>query len=205
MSRPSRKNELLEAARDLVMRKGFSGTSVDEICDLSRLTKGAFFHHFSDKEGFGLALLEHFEQEGRLRLQAGLPLRKRSARNYLRAYLDLLVDMYGDDARFRDGCMFAIFAYESSEPDSPLRQACAGALERWMDGAREQFREVIARMDPPPRARADALAEELAEHLLVVIEGALVMGRIRDPRSTIARALDRFAVFAGSALGLGPA
>lgn len=199
MSRPSRKNELLDTARDLVMRKGFSATSVDEICTLSQMTKGAFFHHFSDKEGFGLALLDHFEQEGRLRMQAHLPLRKRSARGQLHAYLDLLGDMYGEDARFREGCLFAILAYESSDPTSPLRRACAAALERWMEGARAQFAQIIALLDAPPPVRA----EDLAEHLLVVIEGALVMGRVRDPAVAIARALAQFRSYAEAALGLG--
>lgn len=199
MSRPSRKNELLETARDLVMRKGFSATSVDEICTLSQMTKGAFFHHFSDKEGFGLALLDHFEQEGRLRMQVHLPLRKRSARSQLHAYLDLLADMYGEDARFRDGCLFAILAYESSDPSSPLRQDCAAALERWMQGACAQFAQIIALLETPPPVRA----EDLAEHLLVVIEGALVMGRVRDPAVAIARALAQFRSYAEAALGLG--
>lgn len=199
MSRPSRKNELLDTARDLVMRKGFSATSVDEICTLSQMTKGAFFHHFSDKEGFGLALLDHFEQEGRQRMQAHLPLRKRSARSQLHAYLDLLGDMYGEDARFREGCLFAILAYESSDPSSPLRRACAAALERWMEGACAQFMQIIALLDTPPPVRA----EDLAEHLLVVIEGALVMGRVRDPAVAIARALAQFRSYAEATLGLG--
>lgn len=181
------------------MRKGFSATSVDEICTLSQMTKGAFFHHFSDKEGFGLALLDHFEQEGRLRMQAHLPLRKRSARSQLHAYLDLLGDMYGEDARFREGCLFAILAYESSDPSSPLRRACAAALERWMEGARAQFAQIIALLETPPPVRA----EDLAEHLLVVIEGALVMGRVRDPAVAIARALAQFRSYAEAALGLG--
>ena len=37
------KTRLLDAAQNLVLTKGFAGTTVDDICDAAKLTKGSFF------------------------------------------------------------------------------------------------------------------------------------------------------------------
>jgi AcrR family transcriptional regulator len=41
---------VLTAARSLFGRKGYAQTSVDEIADAARVTKGAVYHHFAGKE-----------------------------------------------------------------------------------------------------------------------------------------------------------
>ena len=40
------RTRLLESARDVIRAKGFSATSVDDLCKTAGVTKGAFFHHF---------------------------------------------------------------------------------------------------------------------------------------------------------------
>ncbi|MFF4413026.1 TetR/AcrR family transcriptional regulator [Streptosporangium sp. NPDC001559] len=41
---------LVAAARELFIGDGFSATAVDEICARAGVTRGAFYHHFSNKE-----------------------------------------------------------------------------------------------------------------------------------------------------------
>lgn len=41
---------LVAAARELFISVGFSATAVDEICVRAGVTRGAFYHHFSNKE-----------------------------------------------------------------------------------------------------------------------------------------------------------
>src|SRR5260370_7518983 len=41
---------VLAAARSLFGRNGYAQTSVDEIADAARVTKGAVYHHFAGKE-----------------------------------------------------------------------------------------------------------------------------------------------------------
>src|SRR5215472_3670301 len=54
------KTKLLDAALSVVRAKGYSATSVDEICALAGVTKGAFFHHFKSKEDLAIAAAEHW-------------------------------------------------------------------------------------------------------------------------------------------------
>src|SRR5215468_10694082 len=54
------RGKLLLAARDVIRAKGYTATTVDDICASAGLTKGSFFHHFDSKEALGIAAVERF-------------------------------------------------------------------------------------------------------------------------------------------------
>ena len=53
---------LLEIGRDLFGRAGFADTSIDEIVAAAGMTKGAFYHHFSNKEDLFREVFEQTER-----------------------------------------------------------------------------------------------------------------------------------------------
>ena len=56
----STRDRLLDAAQALMLSKGYTATSVEEICTAAGLTKGSFFHYFEGKEHLGRAVAERF-------------------------------------------------------------------------------------------------------------------------------------------------
>lgn len=54
---------LLQNAFQLIYVKGYQSTSIDDIIATTHVTKGAFFHHFRNKEDMGLALIKEFMQD----------------------------------------------------------------------------------------------------------------------------------------------
>src|SRR5579863_1357954 len=54
------RTKLLDAAMSVIRAKGYSATSVDELCQAAGVTKGAFFHHFKSKEELAVAAAGHF-------------------------------------------------------------------------------------------------------------------------------------------------
>jgi len=56
------RTRLLEAACDVIRRKGFAATTVDDLCDVAGVTKGAFFHHFKGKDALGVAAAEYWAE-----------------------------------------------------------------------------------------------------------------------------------------------
>jgi AcrR family transcriptional regulator len=54
------KRKIIEAATFLFNENGYENTSVQEICEKARVSKGAFFHHFPTKEFLFLEILNDF-------------------------------------------------------------------------------------------------------------------------------------------------
>lgn len=58
MARDNRRDDLLEAALDLFVDRGYEGTSVAALAEATGLTKAAFVYHFSSKEDLLFELSE---------------------------------------------------------------------------------------------------------------------------------------------------
>lgn len=61
---------LLGVARKLFARRGYPDVSVDEIVQAARVTKGALYHHFRDKQELFHGVVEQIQQAIRERLIA---------------------------------------------------------------------------------------------------------------------------------------
>jgi AcrR family transcriptional regulator len=62
--RAATRTAILTAARELFAEHGYHGCSIDTVLDRAGSSKGAFYHHFSDKAAVLEALLTDFEEEG---------------------------------------------------------------------------------------------------------------------------------------------
>ena len=55
---------ILRHAFQLVYKQGYQATSIDEIIATTRVTKGAFFYHFKNKDAMGLAMVREVMYPG---------------------------------------------------------------------------------------------------------------------------------------------
>jgi len=49
---------ILEKSFGLIYQNGYQATSIDKIIETTKVTKGAFYYHFEDKEKMGLAMIK---------------------------------------------------------------------------------------------------------------------------------------------------
>ncbi|MCC6695540.1 MAG: TetR/AcrR family transcriptional regulator [Candidatus Hydrogenedentes bacterium] len=62
-ARPKIRTAWLAAGLDLLDQSGPGGLTLEALTARVGLTKGSFYHHFGDRDGFVAALLQHWEQE----------------------------------------------------------------------------------------------------------------------------------------------
>lgn len=91
----STRRDLLQHARKLFAQKGYAESSTDEVVRRARVTKGALYHHFSNKLELYRAVVEDMERElvASMAQAAGgerTPQKKLEA--VCRAYLDACLD-----------------------------------------------------------------------------------------------------------------
>jgi AcrR family transcriptional regulator len=56
----SRREPVLMSADSVILHKGFTGTSIDDIIDRASITRGSFFHHFDVEPGLAKALMQRY-------------------------------------------------------------------------------------------------------------------------------------------------
>ena len=62
------REKILQAAARLFALKGYHDTKLEVVLDTAQVTKGAFFHHFRDREDLGFAVLDwHMDRRRQLR------------------------------------------------------------------------------------------------------------------------------------------
>src|SRR5450830_1532472 len=54
------KLHILQAGKNLVSQKGFTGVGLNELLAAADIPKGSFYHYFGSKEGYGRELIEQY-------------------------------------------------------------------------------------------------------------------------------------------------
>ena len=64
---------LIEAATELLLGKGYEGTTLALLAHKVRMTKGAIYHHFADKEALLRGVMEHVRRTWEREVGAHIP------------------------------------------------------------------------------------------------------------------------------------
>jgi len=59
--RENRINQILSAAFEVFVKKGYSKTTMDDIVVASKLSKGALYHYYGSKKDLFISLIDHWE------------------------------------------------------------------------------------------------------------------------------------------------
>lgn len=178
---PKAKESILQAAQSLMLAKGFSATSLDEICKKAGLTKGCFFHYFQGKDDLAKAVLERFAsraQEGMSSCGCGCEQKDPLKRVY--AYLDFAINM-GRDPKADCGCLIGSFAQEMSDTHPEIRSICAEGFRQWAKVLEDDLK--AAQLKYKPKVKFSP--KELAQFFIAVFEGSQIMAKAMNNRSVI--------------------
>ena len=175
------RTRILDAAQMLVIARGFSATTVDEVIAGSHTTKGAFFNHFPTKQALARALVQRYAAEDAALLASLLARSERLSDDPLQQlllFLGLLADEAEEGMRTTPGCLLASFCYERELVDDATQELIAEALRLWGSTIRTRLERVAERYPPRRPVDLDAIADQAA----TTIEGSYVMVRaLGDP------------------------
>ena len=177
------KKKLLDAAERLMLAKGFAATTLENICEAAGVTKGSFFHYFDSKDQMGREVLERFCASGERRRRACCgtetdPLKR------VYHYLDQAIKMSKDPA-MRKGCLLGLFAQELCDTNPRMRAVCKKGFDGWANS----FGAEVAKAKAAYAPRASFDPRELAEYLIAVMEGSMILGKARRDPSIVGRNL----------------
>ena len=173
--------KLLDAGLGLMLSRGYSATSIDDVCETAGVSKGSFYHFFGSKEEFGLAVLDTFYERGVERVKAGDYTSVADPVERLWAFFDHMERISPE--LWRNGCLLGSFATELAESSPTIRDR-VGEL---FDALGEEVVPVFLAVTGDPEQ-----ARDLAEEMLALIEGTIVIARAHGEPERVADAVRRF-------------
>jgi len=185
------RERILAAAEPLVLRRGFTGTSLDDIVKATRLTKGAFFHHFKDKADLARALVERYARNDYELFERFATEAEAASKDPLEQtlhFLKLFEDFIENLPEPIAGCVFAAYTYESLQFEPSIHAFIAQSFRRWSALYEKKFEAVLASVRP---ARP-ATARELADTIMAIIEGGFILSRSFNDPIIVARLARQF-------------
>ena len=178
------REHILATAEKMILQRGYSGTSIEEIIGEAGITKGGFFYHFDGKSDLARHLmLRYLENDGRF--FGDLSERARSLtedplQQFL-LFLKLMAEALADMPGTHPGCLVASFTYEAHQFDEEIRSLNTQGVLSW----RELFMDHLARIAETYPMKIEQPLDELADLLTSVIEGGIIMSKVLDEGDTL--------------------
>jgi TetR/AcrR family transcriptional regulator, transcriptional repressor for nem operon len=174
------REKLMDLAYASIVEKGFAATSIEELVEAAGITKSGFFYHFRDKNDLARQLFERFLAEDETIIDTLESRARELSDDPLQSFLiflNLYAQMMDDMQALHPGCMVATVTYQERMFDADVRQMNVDYLRRMRGRFVRWLEAVVARYSP----RFPVEVEELADHLNVVVEGAIIQSKaLRD-------------------------
>jgi TetR/AcrR family transcriptional regulator, transcriptional repressor for nem operon len=177
------REKILEAARSLFNTKGFGATSINDLVDASGLQKGSIYFHFPGKDAIALTVLEEASNSFMVFLADSLT--GESPGLCLENFFCNVMEKHLASG-FVGGCIFGNTALEMGDSDKRYAELVNQLFDRWI-GKIEEF--VVAAQERG-ELRTDIPANALARNIVAVIEGGIMMSRVRKDEGPLRECLE---------------
>jgi TetR/AcrR family transcriptional repressor of nem operon len=169
MAKDETRAALLEHGTRLILAQGFNHTGVQDVLAAAGVPKGSFYHYFSTKDDFGLAVLQQYFDAHMATVERFLGDTRRPPLRRLRHCFDFYVDHF--TARgCSDGCMLGNLSQELADQHPVFRARLQELMGRWTGRVADCLREARRNGDLDPAFDP----QRLAEFCVTGWEGALL-------------------------------
>ncbi|WP_298740524.1 TetR/AcrR family transcriptional regulator [uncultured Chitinophaga sp.] len=179
---------IIEKTAPLFNKKGYAGTSLNDITAATGLTKGSIYGNFSDKDEVALAAFDHNIQQVQQLIRAEM-----SRYNTVREKLQVYVKVYNDFLKGpfpEGGCPILNTAIEADDTHEALKEKAAAALTVWKNSLTALVRKGIENGE----LKADIDAEQTALTMIALLEGAIMITKLTgrlNYRKTIMQSVEQ--------------
>jgi len=188
------RQRILDAAQDMILTRGYAGTSLDALIKSLGLTKGAFFHHFDTKSDLARHLIQRFADDG-VNLFRTIQARAEKLSDDPLQQMLLIISLYSEMFEGLTepyaGCLLAAYVYEMQLFDDDLKPIINEEFLLVRKELTALFKRIQKRY--PPRAEYNPVA--LADMFMSTFEGAFVMSKSLNEPDITAQQLKLYKTF----------
>ena len=173
MTSTDTRTHIIHTGADLIGHKGFGATGINAVLTAAGVPKGSFYHYFSSKNDFGLAVIDTFAEEYDAKLDRILNDTSRSCVDRLRAYFDTGFETMAS-GEYARGCLIGNLGQELAGQNEAFRQRLDSVFASW----ERRFEHCILAAQQAGDISADIDAADAASFLLSGWEGAILRSKV---------------------------
>jgi TetR/AcrR family transcriptional repressor of nem operon len=161
------KEKIINTATQLFWHKGYKNTSINDILEQVKISKGSFFHHFKDKKTLFLIVIDEFYTQ---ELIALFNKHFHNTENPKQQILDFCTDINISYQKynFQGGCLLGNMALELSDIDEIFRQKLNEVFNNWQQELIIVLSKIINKKS----------SEEVANYIIWGLEGLTLTGKV---------------------------
>jgi TetR/AcrR family transcriptional repressor of nem operon len=179
------RTRLVDAALRLIHAQSYNSVGVKAICDMARVRRGSFYHHFDSKQALVIAAIdeewERFERD----VLAWCDDESTSPQERLEAVLRVI---HAGHRRDREetghvlGCVFGNLAAESTALDGATRRRLDRVFAEWTDAFAAAISDGTF-----PAPTGEPSAHERATELLAAVQGLILLAKVQNDPDVISK------------------
>jgi TetR/AcrR family transcriptional repressor of nem operon len=166
------KQFIIEKTAPVFNIKGFAGTSLSDITEVTALTKGCIYGHFSNKDEIAFAVFDYNLKKVNEIINAKIS-HHLSVKEKLLAYINVY-DNYLKLPFPNGGCPVLNTSVEADDTHPELRKKANAAILSWKNKIIKMLEKGIA--DKELKAGTDA--EQIALSIIALIEGGIMISKV---------------------------
>ena len=175
---------IIEKTATVFNEKGYAGTSLNDLTEVTGLTKGSIYGNFENKDEVALAAFDYNHNRVNEYIKAKILATENSIGRLL-VYPDVYRN-YMKVPFLRPGCPILNTATEADDTHPLLKEKATAALAFWKKAIENQVKRGIERKE----IKAGTDATEIAVIMISLIEGAFMQAKVTGRSAELKIAMD---------------
>jgi TetR/AcrR family transcriptional regulator, transcriptional repressor for nem operon len=170
------RQSLLDAARRIVVARGYAAVGINEVLAAAGVPKGSFYHYFDSKDAFGEAMMKSYFDDYFTTMDGIIANAEKSSAERLMLYWQYFYDTQAADD-CQGGCLVVKLGAEIADLSEAMRVTTKAGTTAIIDRLEGMIADGVAdgsvSVNDSPRATAEALYELwLGASILAKIHGS---------------------------------
>jgi len=178
----STRQRIVDATLSLTYAQGVEGTSLDDVCAASGVSKSQLYHYFADKDALVREVIS--AQAARVLAEQGTALTQFDSLAAFRRWCDCILALNRGAAN--GGCPIGSLASELANKSEKARALLVAGFNSWEDLLTEGF----AKMQEKGELGKSAVPRDLAIGVLSAAQGGLLLAKTSRSEGPLKVALD---------------
>ncbi len=178
------KKFIVEQTAVIFNEKGYAGTTITDLTNATKLTKGSIYGNFTNKDDVALAAFDYNFNRVTLYIRKKMANKENSIDRLL-----VYPQVYGSFLKIpflKAGCPILNTSTEADDTHPQLRERAANALVFWQTAIENQLKRGIQRGE----IKKETNTTEFAIMLMALIEGAVMMAKVHGKSTELKMAMN---------------